>query len=113
VERARRGKGVHFIEVKTYRRKGHAEHDDQSYQPKDEIEHWARENDPVDRFVKQVLENDWAEEAELAEIDRAVKDEVDQATDDCVNEPLPAPESALPGVYAHPAAAERLWFRSL
>jgi hypothetical protein len=26
---------------------------------------------------------------------------------------LPAPESALPGVYADPAAAPRLWFRSL
>src|SRR6059036_673532 len=44
--RARAGKGVHFIEVKTYRRKGHAEHDDQSYQPKDEIERWATTNDP-------------------------------------------------------------------
>jgi pyruvate dehydrogenase E1 component alpha subunit/2-oxoisovalerate dehydrogenase E1 component alpha subunit len=113
VERARRGKGVHFIEVKTYRRKGHAEHDDQSYQPKDEIERWARENDPVDRFVKQLLDNDWADAGELAEIDRAAKDEIDQATDACVDEPLPAPESALPGVYAQPAAAERLWFRSL
>src|SRR5262245_61328195 len=28
VERERQGKGVHFIEVKTYRRKGHAEQDD-------------------------------------------------------------------------------------
>lgn len=111
VERARRGKGVHFIEVKTYRRKGHAEHDDQSYQPKDEIEHWARENDPVDRFVKLLLENGWAEEPELAEVDRSVKDEIDEATDACVNEPLPQPETALPGVYAYPAAADRLWFR--
>ena len=113
VERARRGKGVHFIEVKTYRRKGHAEHDDQSYQPKDEIESWARENDPVDRFVKLLVDNGWAEVSELAEIDRVVKDEVDQATDACVNEPLPSPETALPGVYAQPEAAERLWFRGL
>jgi len=113
VERARRGKGVHFIEVKTYRRKGHAEHDDQSYQPKDEIERWAQQNDPVDRFVKQLLDNTWAEAAELADIDRAVKDEVDQATDACVNDPLPLPETALPGVYVQPAAAERLWFRGL
>ncbi len=113
VERARRGKGVHFIEVKTYRRKGHAEHDDQSYQPKDEIERWAQQNDPVDRFVKQLLDNAWVEAAELAAIDRSVKDEVDQATDACVNDPLPLPETALPGVYVHPAAAERLWFREL
>jgi pyruvate dehydrogenase E1 component alpha subunit/2-oxoisovalerate dehydrogenase E1 component alpha subunit len=113
VERARRGKGVHFIEVKTYRRKGHAEHDDQSYQPKDEIERWAAENDPVDRYVKQLVANGWAEESELAEIDRAAKEEIDQATDACVNEPLPQPETALPGVYAHPPAAERLWYRGL
>jgi pyruvate dehydrogenase E1 component alpha subunit/2-oxoisovalerate dehydrogenase E1 component alpha subunit len=113
VERARRGKGVHFVEVKTYRRKGHAEHDDQSYQPPAELEWWAKENDPLDRYAKQLLENGWAEEAELADLDRTVKDEVDQATDACVNDPLPAPQTALPGVYAHPAAAERLWFRML
>jgi TPP-dependent pyruvate/acetoin dehydrogenase alpha subunit len=111
VERARRGKGTHFIEVKTYRRKGHAEHDDQSYQPKEEMERWARENDPVDRYVKQLVENGWAEEPELAEIDQAVKDEIDQATDACVNEPLPPGDSALSGVYADPPAAQRLWYR--
>jgi pyruvate dehydrogenase E1 component alpha subunit/2-oxoisovalerate dehydrogenase E1 component alpha subunit len=113
VERARRGKGVHFVEVKTYRRKGHAEHDDQSYQPPAELEWWAKENDPLDRYTKQLLENGWAEEPELADLDRTVKDEVDQATDACINDPLPAPQTALPGVYAHPAAAERLWFRML
>src|SRR5712692_3717917 len=58
VERARRGKGVHFIEVKTYRRKGHAEHDDQHYVPKTDLERWANENDPVDRFTQRVLAAD-------------------------------------------------------
>jgi TPP-dependent pyruvate/acetoin dehydrogenase alpha subunit len=111
VERARRGKGTHFIEVKTYRRKGHAEHDDQSYQPKDELERWARENDPVDRYQKQLLDNGWAEESDLVEIDQAAKDEIDQATDACVNEPLPPGDSALPGVYADPPASPRLWYR--
>jgi len=113
VERARRGKGTHFIEVKTYRRKGHAEHDDQSYQPKEEIERWARENDPVDRYTKQLLENSWAEESELSQIDQAVKDEIDQATDACGNEPLPVGETALSGVYATPATAAKLWFRTV
>ena len=112
-ERARRGKGVHFIEVKTYRRKGHAEHDDQHYVPAEELERWTRESDPVDRYVKQLLQNEWVEEAELAGIDAAVATEVDQATDACVDEPLPAGESALPGVYASPAAAQRLWYRDV
>ncbi len=113
VERARRGKGVHFIEVKTYRRKGHAEHDDQHYVPKEELDWWAKENDPVDRYVRQLLGNGWVEEQDLKDIDARARAEVDEATDACVNEPLPLPESALPGVYADPAAAERLWFRAL
>src|SRR5213080_3661787 len=57
-DRARRGKGVHFIEVKTYRRKGHAEHDDQHYVPTGELERWAGENDPVDRYVQRLLSAD-------------------------------------------------------
>src|SRR3989441_1169170 len=113
VDRARRGKGVHFIEVKTYRRKGHAEHDDQHYVPAGELEHWARENDPVDRYVQQLLQNAWVEEGELTAIDTAVQDEVDQATDACVDEPLPPGETALPGGYVHPPAAAALWFRQV
>src|SRR5438309_2978325 len=113
VERARRGKGVHFIEVKTYRRKGHAEHDDQHYVPEDELERWAKENDPIDRYAKQLIENEWVEAAELSATDHRIRDEVDRATDACVDEPLPAPETALGGVYADPADTEKLWFRLL
>src|SRR5436189_4983242 len=97
-ERARRGKGVHFIEVKTYRRKGHAEHDDQHYVPKDELERWAKENDPVDRYAKQLVQNAWVEDRDLKGIDEGVKAEIDEATDACVDEPLPPPDSALDGV---------------
>src|SRR6266487_1721131 len=111
VERARRGKGVHFIEVKTYRRKGHAEHDDQHYVPKTDLEKWAHENDPVDRYVTRILGTDGVSEADLKEIDDRVRVEVDQATDACVDEPLPEAETALPGVYVDPPAAEKLWFR--
>jgi len=39
--------------------------------------------------------------------------EIDQATDACIDEPLPPGESALGGVYAAPAAAPRHWYRSL
>jgi TPP-dependent pyruvate/acetoin dehydrogenase alpha subunit len=113
VERARAGKGVHFIEVKTYRRKGHAEHDDQHYVPKEELDWWAQENDPIDRYVRQLVRNGWAEEQDLKDIDERVRAEIDEATDACVDEPLPPPESALPGVFVDPPAAARLWFRSL
>jgi TPP-dependent pyruvate/acetoin dehydrogenase alpha subunit len=113
VERARRGDGVQFIEVKTYRRTGHAEHDDQHYVPAGELDRWARENDPIDRYVIQLLDNDWVTARELEEIDARVRAEVDAATDACAGEPPPRPESALPGVYANPPAAPLHWYRSL
>ena len=113
VERARRGKGVHFIEVKTYRRKGHAEHDDQHYVPKADLERWAGENDPIDRYVQRVLSADLVAHKELTDIDDRVRVEVDQVTDACVDEPLPAAETALPGVYVDPPAADKLWFKAL
>ena len=113
VERARAGHGVHVIEVKTYRRKGHAEHDDQHYVPKDELDWWAKENDPVDRYVKRLLQSEWVEERELQAIDEQAKAEIDQATDACVDEPLPPGDSALEGVYAHPPVLTPHWYRSL
>jgi len=113
VERARGGKGVHFIEVTTYRRKGHAEHDDQHYVPKEELERWARENDPIDRYVKRLVDSGWADDADLKDIDERVGVEIDEATDACEGEPLPAPDSSLTAVYARPGAAPRLWFRDL
>src|SRR4051812_2419683 len=54
VARARRGEGVTLVELMTYRRKGHAEHDNQSYVPAGEIDRWARENDPLDRYVQRL-----------------------------------------------------------
>src|SRR6266498_926898 len=113
VERARRGKGVHFIEVKTYRRKGHAEHDDQHYATKADLDRWASDNDPIDRFTRRLLSADLVAEGDVKAIDDRVRVEVDQATDACVNEPLPDPETALPGVYVDPPAADKLWFKVL
>src|SRR5690606_25445851 len=44
VDRARAGGGATLLEMITYRRKGHAEHDNQHYVPPGEIEHWATTN---------------------------------------------------------------------
>src|SRR5690606_28366794 len=99
VDRARAGEGVTLIEMLTYRRPGHAQHDDQSYQPREEIEHWARTNDPLDRYVETLRENGWATEAQLGRIDREVAEEVERAGEEAERAPLPAPEETLEDVY--------------
>ncbi|HXQ29033.1 MAG TPA: thiamine pyrophosphate-dependent dehydrogenase E1 component subunit alpha [Gemmatimonadales bacterium] len=110
VLRARAGEGVQFVEVKTYRRSGHAEHDDQRYVPKEELERWAQ-NDPIARYRAALLAG-WASEPELGALDRSAQAEVDRAAATSAEEPGPAPESALTGVYATPARVELAWYRS-
>jgi len=110
VDRARRGEGVTLVELITYRRKGHAEHDNQSYVPAGEIERWERENDPITRYVAR-LEADGVTAATLAELDARVRREIDEATDIAEQSGAPEPLDALVGVYAEPPAAQPLWFR--
>ncbi|HEX8850170.1 MAG TPA: thiamine pyrophosphate-dependent dehydrogenase E1 component subunit alpha [Gemmatimonadaceae bacterium] len=111
VDRARRGEGVSLIELMTYRRKGHAEHDNQSYVPEGEIERWARENDPLDRYLARLTTELGFDPKELAAVDERVRREVDAATDVAEASPFPEPLDALAGVYADPPAARPLWYR--
>jgi TPP-dependent pyruvate/acetoin dehydrogenase alpha subunit len=112
VAHARSGAGPVLVELLTYRRKGHAEHDNQSYVSPEELEAWAR-NDPIDRYVVQLTESGWATPAELETIDAAVLAELDDAVARCENEPLPEPQTALDGVYLDPPRATEEWYRRL
>jgi pyruvate dehydrogenase E1 component alpha subunit/2-oxoisovalerate dehydrogenase E1 component alpha subunit len=111
VDRARRGEGVTLIEFMTYRRKGHAEHDNQSYVPQGEIERWARENDPLDRYVARLTGREGVDAEELAAIDTRIADEIDRATDEAEKSPPPEPRDCLVGVYADPPEMPALWYR--
>jgi pyruvate dehydrogenase E1 component alpha subunit/2-oxoisovalerate dehydrogenase E1 component alpha subunit len=110
VERARSGGGVTLVEFVTYRRKGHAEHDNQSYQPKEQIEEWEKK-DPIDRYVKQLRDNGWATSGAMDQVDQRVLSELNQAVALCENEPLPAVSTTLEGVYANPVVMETEWYR--
>ena len=112
VDRARAGHGVTLVELMTYRRKGHAEHDNQSYVPPGEIERWEKENDPIDRYLRRLGEEFHFEQAQLEGVDQRVRDEVDRATDEAEKSPFPEPLDGLEGIYADPPREKPLWFRS-
>jgi len=99
VERARSGDGVTLIEAKTFRMKGHAEHDNQSYVPPELIEEWSAK-DPVVRFEKTLIDDGIATAAEFESIQSRVRREVDAATDEAERSPMPRPEEAAMGLYA-------------
>ena len=111
VDRARAGEGVSLLEFMTFRRKGHAEHDNQSYVQPGEIEAWAADNDPIDRYVRVLLDREKVPPSTLDEIDARIHREVDAATDVAEASPLPEPLDALVGVYADPPSERPLWYR--
>jgi TPP-dependent pyruvate/acetoin dehydrogenase alpha subunit len=111
VARARRGEGVTLVELMTYRRKGHAEHDNQSYVPAGELERWARDNDPLDRYVQRLTGSEGVAPSELEALDARVLAEIDDATDVAERSPPPEPRDCLTGVYADPPAMPALWYR--
>jgi TPP-dependent pyruvate/acetoin dehydrogenase alpha subunit len=112
IERARDGLGVTLIEAVTYRRKGHAEHDDQRYQAPEEIAEWER-RDPIMRYVDRLIADGWAQQRQLTEIDERVMSELDQAVAGSENDPLPDASTALTQVYANPPSADPLWYRNI
>jgi pyruvate dehydrogenase E1 component alpha subunit/2-oxoisovalerate dehydrogenase E1 component alpha subunit len=99
VERARSGQGASLLEVMTYRRKGHAEHDAQAYVPAGEIESWQA-RDPLDRFERRLLDEQNAKQEELDAIAARVAEEVDHARETAEAAPMPEAKWALGGVYA-------------
>ncbi|MDZ4673423.1 MAG: thiamine pyrophosphate-dependent dehydrogenase E1 component subunit alpha [Gemmatimonadota bacterium] len=112
VDRARAGEGVTLVELLTYRRRGHAEHDNQSYVTQDEMAAWEAK-DPIDRYHRRLTEAGWASEDELAAIDARIAVELDAAVDQVEPEPMPEALSALDGVMDTPARAPMEWYRRL
>jgi pyruvate dehydrogenase E1 component alpha subunit/2-oxoisovalerate dehydrogenase E1 component alpha subunit len=96
---ARRGGGAVLIEAKTYRRKGHAEHDDQRYVAEGEVEWWEANNDPVDRYERYLLECNLATKEKLEEITADVVREIDEDCAWAESSPMPEAEKAAYGVF--------------
>ena len=112
VARARAGEGVTLLELVTFRRKGHAEHDDQHYVPREELAKWEQ-NDPIARWAERLVENRWADADALAAEDARIAAELDEAVRVSEQEPLPDPATALTGVYAEPASQLAPWYREV
>ena len=98
VERARDGEGVTLLELRTYRRKGHAQHDSQSYVPPEEILAWEA-RDPILLFRKRLLDEGWAGAGELGALEAAAEEEMREEAEKAVADPFPPGEEALEGVY--------------
>ncbi len=95
---ARSGSGPTFIEAKTMRMKGHAEHDDARYVPKGEFEKW-RKKDPIVRFERHLRERKLLTEAEKTSIEERVENAIREDLAFAESSPFPPPQDAARPVW--------------
>ena len=99
VDRARAGMGPTLIECKTYRWRTHFEGEPDTYRPPEEVEAWIR-REPIAPYRKSLIEQGVLTEAEAAEVEANVLEELNQAVEFARQSPLPKPESALEDLWA-------------
>jgi TPP-dependent pyruvate/acetoin dehydrogenase alpha subunit len=100
-ERARAGDGPSLIEAKTFRMRGHAEHDDASYVPKELFEEWAAK-DPIARLEARLNEGEMWGPNEREVILARIKQELDDAVAAAEASATSDPATQTDRVYASP-----------
>lgn len=112
VKHARSGNGAVLLEAHTYRRKGHAEHDNQSYVPEGEIERWATTNDPITRYEHYLTAEKIATPVELknlvSEVSAYLESELAIAEEAGFPEPISAAYDVFDNLIVPPAFKKKV-----
>ena len=98
IERARKGGGPTFLEMKTYRYRGHSMSDAQHYRTKEEVEEYKK-IDPITKVLDVIKEKNYATEEEIKKIDKRVKDRVKECEEFAESSDFPPVEQLYETVY--------------
>jgi pyruvate dehydrogenase E1 component alpha subunit len=89
----------HFLELATYRLRGHFEPDDQSYVDPTELQAW-RQRDPIRTQSERLLAQGLIDDEELAAMERDCRQRIAAAIEFAQASAWPAPATLLDHVYA-------------
>jgi TPP-dependent pyruvate/acetoin dehydrogenase alpha subunit len=92
------GGGPVLLECKTFRRKGHAEHDDAGYVDKALRAEWEKK-DPFEAYTRFLTREKVARQADLNDIDAEIEAELERCEEEVLKSPFPDPEIATENVY--------------
>ncbi|MFN8406136.1 MAG: pyruvate dehydrogenase (acetyl-transferring) E1 component subunit alpha [Sphingobacteriaceae bacterium] len=98
VQRARAGEGPTFLEIRTYRYKGHSMSDPAKYRTKEEVETY-KAKDPIEEVKKSILSKKYADEVWFEQIDKKVKEIVEESVRFSEESPYPDPSELYKDVY--------------
>ncbi len=94
LRRARKGGGPSFLEMQTYRYKGHSMSDPAKYRTKEEVESYKK-LDPVETTMELILAKKYATQAEIDAIGARIDKEIDDAMAFAESSPCPRTASYL------------------
>ena len=98
IQRARRGEGPTFLEMRTYRYRGHSMSDPAKYRTKEELEDY-KAKDPIEITKEAILKEKYADENWVSEIEEKVKAIVDEAVKFAEESPWPEASELYKDVY--------------
>lgn len=101
LEYCRTGNGSIFLEVKTYRYRGHSMSDPQKYRSKEEVSRF-QEHDPIGRLEKVLRQNGTLDDAKVTTLNEEIHQQVEQAHAAADAAPFPPKEDVWKDVYANP-----------
>ena len=99
VRRARDGGGPTFLEIKTYRYRGHSMSDPAKYRTKEELEEY-KEKDPIQTVLNKITEQQWATPAEIEAINEKIKHIVEESVKFAEESPFPDDDELYKDIYA-------------
>lgn len=99
IEYVRSGKGPIFLEARTYRFRGHSIADPADYRRRTEVDGWM-ERDPIDNYKRKLVDEGTASEQQLADVDGAVMQEIEEAAKFAQESPYPELSTLHHDVYA-------------
>ena len=98
IKRARSGGGPSFLELKTYRYRGHSMSDAQHYRTKEEVEQYKK-IDPITKVKEILLSKKYATQNEIDAIDLGVKERVAACEKFAEESPYPEKQVMYDAVY--------------
>jgi pyruvate dehydrogenase E1 component alpha subunit len=103
VEHCRAGEGPIILEMRTYRYRGHSMSDPAKYRTRDEVQKMRQEHDPIEQVRKRLLDEGLANEDELKDIDRQVRENVTEAAEFAQADPEPDAAELWTDIYVQSA----------
>lgn len=94
----RSGNGPFFLEIETYRFRGHSMGDPERYRKPEEVRKW-QENDPIGIYRRTLVDQGIASEAELDGLEEQAEAETAAAVQFAESSPEPGPEALFENIY--------------